>query len=516
MTKAGSRHTDEESGAKKWLAVQDIAKSYGAVRALRGVSLSISGGRVHGLVGANGAGKSTLLAILGGLQQPDAGAIIMDGQDTKITSPRVARSLGLSFVHQEISLIDQFTTAANMGLGSPDFAHAGLVDRRKRRARADEIAELLKFDFPVHRQVSALSVAQRRMVSIGRALMANSRLIAMDEPSASLSSKERAALFKVIGNLADSGIAIIYVSHHLQEVVELCDMTTVMKDGSVVAELVRGSYGEKDLVRAITGSELAPDSASQTRTAAVNERDVVLSVRNLSNGRNVRSLSLELHRGEVLGIGGLVGSGRTETLRMIFGADQPVSGSMELFGKPHAPKSTYDAVRAGVALVPEERRSEGLMMLESIVSNVNVASWKKTRAGWIKVLIDKRVAARRVDEYAASLSIKMSRRTAPVHTLSGGNQQKVVMAKWLATQSFILLLDEPTHGVDVGARAELYRTVRRLADSGISFIVVSSELDELQVCDRVIVIAGGHPVGELRPPAISESAVLGMIFEDSK
>lgn len=491
--------------------LRQLNKWFGSIHAVNDVDLEILPGMVHGLVGANGAGKSTLLKVLAGVERADQGSVIVDGNEVEIASPRDSQRLGMAFIHQELNLVPTFSAEQSMGLGILKANRLGLVDAAARSTSAAEVAKRLGFHFSLSRSVESLSVAERWLVSIGRAFMANARLVAMDEPTASLSQEEGDALFRVIKELARHGVAILYVTHRLSEVMAICDAVTVLKDGRVHAEFERDTYSEEQLIMAIAGQAVSVPTSSAVNRAEAGR--VVLDVRNLARPPRVRGVSFALREGEVLGLAGLVGSGRTEIARLIFGAEQPAGGEMWLDGVPYAPRSTHDAVRRGVSLVPEERRSEGLLLSQDITFNINLPSWELARRRVWPHLLDLKKARVRATAACARLQIKARSNSVVVKTLSGGNQQKVVIGKWLARKSKVILLDEPTRGVDVGTRAEIYRVVRSLAAEGMGVLVISSELDELRVCDRVVLLVEGRIVGELGASEVNEAAILRAIYQ---
>lgn len=500
-----------------FLEVRGLSKQFGGVHALRGVDLAIAPGVVHGLVGANGAGKSTLIRILAGVQSPDEGEIRLDGAPVVIRDAQDATRLGLSFIHQELNLVPKFTGLQNLTLGMPKPSRLGLLDWRAVRREVNPVIERLGITFPLDIPVEALSVAQQWMLTIGRALVRRARLIAMDEPTASLSAEESNRLFQVIRDLSAEGIAILYVSHRLHEIESLCRRVTVFKDGERVAEFGPGEIARDTLVRAIVGEEMQPLVANE-RLKAPTERQgaVVLEARGLRRGRAVRDVSLTVHRGEIVGLGGLVGSGRTEVIRLLFGADTLDAGAILLDGSPLSFRSPHDAVRHKLGLVPEERRSQGLMLTKSIAFNMLTTAPQRQRIVRHLPLISLRRGAAQVNTLAHRLRIKAPSVATPVGNLSGGNQQKVVIGKWLAGDTRVLLLDEPTRGVDVGARAEMYAIIRELAASGTAILMVSSEAEELaQVCDRVLVMVEGRIAGELTGDQLSEERILRLSYAHS-
>ncbi len=503
---------DRPRSAPPRIEVRGLAKTYGAVRALKGVDVAFRGGEVHGLVGANGAGKSTLVRSLAGLEQPDAGSIRIDGVETHISSPAAASRLGLAFIHQELNLVEPFTASQNIMLGSHDGARLAYRRLAGVDATAREVARAVGIDFSLDRPVAHLSVHQKWLVSIARALVNDCRLIAMDEPTASLDADESARLLKVVRDVADQGIAVLFISHRLDEILEVCDGVTVFRDGRISTTLERTEFTREALIGAIVGREIASSRAGH-RPATPADRPVALEVADIRRGRTLTGAGLTLREGELLGVAGLVGSGRTELARAIFGADRIDTGTMRLFGQPYTPKSIADGIRNGIAYVPEERRAEALFLDLSVTGNLYVNTWKKRRFRFLP-LISSRTAERQAAGAARRLGVVLRDGGVgqPVGGLSGGNQQKVVIGRWLETQPRVLLLDEPTRGVDIGARAEIYRRIRDLARTGMSVIVISSEFEELLECDRVVVMSAGATVGELDGDSITVNAMLQLCY----
>lgn len=489
-----------------FLVARDVIKAYGGVQALRGVSISIRAGEVHGLVGANGAGKSTLIRVLAGLTQPDAGSLLVDGQPTVIPTPHRAGELGMAFIHQELAFVPGMSVLANIMLGLPKTTRFGLVDWRAVAREVAPFAAQVGITVPLHANIKGLSTAEKWLVNIGRALVRRARLIVMDEPTASLSAVEGEKLFRIIEDLARSGVAVLYVSHRLDEILRLCDRVTAFRDGQGAGEIQKPDLTRTALVQAIVGRDIA----RTVRPAAAREAGpVVLGVDRLSRHPRVREVSLELRRGEVLGIGGLVGAGRTELARLIYGADRADQGSMTLDGRPFAPGTPAAAVKAGLGLVPEERRAEGLLLTKSLAFNLQLANLKRIVRGPALPLIDGRRREASTLKVMNDLAIKAPKTETPVGRLSGGNQQKVVIGRWLLRGPKVLILDEPTRGVDIGARGEIHRLVRELASRGMAVLVISSEPDELpDLCDRVLVMAEGRIVRELAGTAVTRKAIV--------
>jgi ribose transport system ATP-binding protein len=475
------------------LAVEGLHKRFGGIAALEDVSLHLEAGTVLALCGANGAGKSTLVRILAGVESPDAGTVRIDGEPVAIGSPQDATRLGLNFIHQELNLVPKFTALQNMALGYEGAARRGLLDRRAARRRAREVVERLGADLPLDAQVQDLTVSQRWMVSLGRSLMREARLIAMDEPTASFTEQEAERLFAVIDDLTASGVGVLYISHRLDEVLHVSRDVTVLRNGRVVGTFAANKIDRARLTREIVGQEVVELEALPTTDKPVEQRDTVLRVEELTREPRVRGVTLEAHRGEILGVAGLVGAGRTELARLIFGVDAPTAGTMTLNGKDYAPRSPYDAIRRGVALVPEERRSEGLLLRESVAFNINLATAGDHRRSGIGLgLLSPGRARAAARELVQRFGIKVTSVDQPVAALSGGNQQKVVVSKYVRAAPALLILDEPTVGVDVGARGELYAMIRELAEAGAAVIVISSDFEELAICERVAVMREGR------------------------
>ena len=494
------------SDAPPFLVALDIAKSYGGVAALKGVSLSLRSGEVHGLVGANGAGKSTLIRVLAGLVQPDRGTIHVDDSLVSIASPQRASELGMNFIHQELAFVPGMTVLQNIMLGLPKAARLGMLDWKAIAREVEPIARRVGLTAPLLASVKGLSTAEKWLINICRALVRKARLIVMDEPTASLSASESEKLFGIVEDLSRSGVAVLYVSHRLDEIQRLCHRVTAFRDGRSVAVLDRHQVNRAALVEAIVGGAVEHLPKAQ---GAVDRNEVVLKVRGLTRLPRIRDVDLDLHRGEVLGIGGLVGAGRTELARLVYGADRTDRGAMWLDGKAFAPSKPSHAVRAGLGLVPEERRSEGLLLGKSVAFNLHLSSLSRIVYGPGLPLINGRRQRPLALQVIGDLAIRTETQDTPVGRLSGGNQQKVVIGRWLLRAPKVLILDEPTRGVDVGARGEIHRLIRDLAAKGMAVLVISSEPDELpDLCDRVLVMAEGRIVRELKGDALHRSAII--------
>ncbi|MFF8521151.1 sugar ABC transporter ATP-binding protein [Streptomyces werraensis] len=497
------------------LSMSGITKSFPGVRALDGVDLDVQAGEVHCLLGQNGAGKSTLIKVLAGAHQPDTGTISWRGDEVTLRSPIAAMRLGIATIYQELDLVEHLSVAENVHLGHEPTAAGFVVRGRAARAStADLLKRLGHPEIDPGRLVGDLSAAHQQIVSMARALSHDVRLIVMDEPSAALDPDEVDNLFRIVGDLTAAGVAVVYISHRLEEIRRIGDRVTVLKDGRAVARgLPAKSTPTSEVVSLMTGRNVEyvfpprPDSP-QAETA-----DPVLTVENLSRRGEFAPLDLQVRPGEIVGLAGLVGSGRSEILETIYGARKPDTGRVLVDGSPLRPGSVRAAVRAGLGLAPEERKAQALLMLESVTRNVSVSSMSRfARAGWIDRGAELGAARAAVRE----LSLRPDNPDVPVRTLSGGNQQKAVLARWLLRGCRVLLLDEPTRGVDVGARAELYAVVRRLADEGLAVLLVSSEVPEvLGLADRVLVLREGSVVHTAPARELDEHRVLDLVMEGS-
>ncbi|MFH9706854.1 sugar ABC transporter ATP-binding protein [Streptomyces luteogriseus] len=495
------------------LSMSGITKSFPGVRALDGVDLDVQAGEVHCLLGQNGAGKSTLIKVLAGAHQPDTGTIRWRGEEVTLRSPIAAMRLGIATIYQELDLVEHLSVAENVHLGHEPTA-AGFVVRGK-AAKASTAALLKRLghaEIDPARLVGELSAAQQQIVSMARALSHDVRLIVMDEPSAALDPDEVDNLFRIVGGLTAAGVAVVYISHRLEEIRRIGDRVTVLKDGRAVAGgLPAESTPTREVVALMTGRNV--EYVFPDRPAAPPVAEPVLKVQGLSRQGEFETLDLDVRPGEIVGLAGLVGSGRSEILETVYGARKPTTGQVLVEGKALKPGSVRAAVRAGLGLAPEERKAQALLMLESVTRNVSVSSMSRfSRGGWI----DRGAELGAARAATRELSLRPDNPSVPVRTLSGGNQQKAVLARWLLRGCKVLLLDEPTRGVDVGARAELYAVIRRLADEGLAVLLVSSEVPEvLGLADRVLVLREGRVVHTAPARELDEHRVLDLVMEGS-
>jgi ribose transport system ATP-binding protein len=479
------------------LSLTDVTKSFGSITVLHGVSLTVAPGEVHGLLGENGAGKSTLLNILCGVLSQNTGTIEIDGETVTISSPRDATAAGVAMIHQELQQVPELTVAQNIYLGAALRRAGGLlVDRSAQETEARRILAPLDPAIDVTAPVRSLRVAQRQIVEIAKALRANARIIAMDEPTSSLTPAEFERLVVVIQKLAAQGVSIIYVSHKMDEVFRLCSTATILRDGRLIGQFPIPATPVAQVIEQMVGRELA--HAAHHSFAS---EKVVLQVEGLSRGKAVQDASFTLHAGEVLGIAGLVGSGRTELLRLIAGVDRADAGTVSVDGVPVAGTSPRARIKAGLGLVPEERKRDGIIRHRPITSNVGLPAMRAfSRVG----LIRQRALKARSEALMREVGLRPPDVTRAIGSFSGGNQQKAIIGRWLAADTRIFLFDEPTRGIDVGAKAEIYDLIERLAREGRAVIVVSSELPEvIRVSDRVLVMREGRISATLGPSEIS-------------
>jgi rhamnose transport system ATP-binding protein len=468
------------------LQLRHLVKNYGGVRALRGVDFDLHAGEVHALLGENGAGKSTLIKTITGAHAPSEGTIAINGEIVSGLTPTSARALGIACIYQQPALFPDLTVAENIALRLEQASAARRVDWTARRARAAELLARIGAAIAPDAEVRALSMPEQQLVEIACALGAGARIVIMDEPTASLTQKEQHLLFAVVHELRKSGVGVIYISHRLEEIFDLADRVTVLRDGESVGTHPVGAMNEASLIRLMVGREVAQIYPPSESAAG----EVVLALRGVGCAASgVRDVSFEVRAGEILGLAGLVGAGRTELARVLFGLTPADSGEISLNGQRLALHSPQDAVAHGIAYVPEDRRRHGVVLEMPIAHNMTMAIHRRIfRGAWLRFGAERSLAL----EFIRDLAVKCSGCEAPGGSLSGGNQQKVSLARWLATKPKLLILDEPTQGVDVGAKSEIHKIVRRLAKDGLAVILISSDLPEvIGMSDRIGVMGGG-------------------------
>ena len=482
------------------LELRQLAKSYPGVAALKSFDLSFRRGEVHALLGENGAGKSTLIKLITGAVRADAGSMMLDGQDLSGLDPAVTLSRGIAAIYQEFSLFPDLTVAENVFFGR-QITKRGLVDRPAMEVETASILRDLGTDISPRALARNLSVGHQQMVELAKSVSRNARVLIMDEPTAPLTNREVGFLYEVVARLKARGVTIIYISHRLKEIFDLCDRVTVLRDGDLVATLDTAATTEAELVRLMVGRTV--DRSHPASTAR--HGPVLLEARGLRSDK-VHDVSLSVRAGEILGLAGLVGAGRTETARLIFGADPRTGGEIRVEGQPVDIRSPSQAIAAGIGLIPEDRKRQGVLLNQSVTFNAVFAAMARVSPGLFADASAERAAATRMRD---QLQIKTPNLGQLVSRLSGGNQQKVVLAKWLLTESRILIFDEPTRGIDVGAKEEIYALMRRLSDRGAAIIMISSEMPELLgMSDRILVLAQGRVAGELSHDQFDQERVL--------
>jgi ribose transport system ATP-binding protein len=496
------------------LSLQGLTRRYPGVVALDGVDLELQAGEVHALAGENGAGKSSLIKLLGGAERPDAGSMTLFGAGYAPHTPLDAIRAGIRVVHQELHMLDELSVAENLLFEQLPRRRFGLLDRAAMTRRARELLALVGLDdLSPQTRVGSLGMAQRQLIEIAKALSSRSRIVVMDEPTATLTPRETDRLLQLVRQLRDGGVTVVFVSHHLQELFEVCDRVTVLRNGRKVTTQAMAQTSPDELVRLMVGRAL--EERPPHKPAALQaDRAPALQVQGLRyrGQRAGRQVDFTLRYGEIVGLAGLVGSGRTETVRAIFGADTPTAGTVLRDGRPVRIRSPRDALAEGICLVTENRKDEGLILDMPIRANISLAHLGAVSRRGLLRAGDEEAAARRA---AAGLKIRLASVGQPVRELSGGNQQKVVLGKWLLREPQVLLLDEPTRGVDVGAKAEIHALLERMAADGLAVLVVSSDLRELMsVCDRILVLSKGALAGELPRERFDEEAILAMAYQE--
>ncbi|MFC7401362.1 sugar ABC transporter ATP-binding protein [Citricoccus sp. GCM10030269] len=502
----------EDDQSRPLLQARGLSKRFAAVQALKGIDLDVRAGEVHCVMGQNGAGKSTLIKTLSGVYRQDAGEIFWDGEKVELDSPTAALELGIATMYQELDVVDGLSVAENIFLGH-ERATGGVLHVKEANASARALLKRLGHgDLSPSREVGSLSVASKQIVSMARALSRDAKLIIMDEPSAILDSGEVENLFRVVRELTSQGIAVVYISHRLAEIRQIGDRISVIKDGRSTANgLHVTETPTAELIRLMTGRDVA--NVFPARAPVTPDAPVVLDVDGLELEGHFDKVSFSVRAGEILGFAGLVGSQRSEIIETIYGARKPTSGRVTVNGRRLKPGSVSAAVHAGIGLSPEERKSQGLILDEPVYKNVTLSTFERfSRTGFLHESAERQAAR----EQIAALELRPDDPDRPARTLSGGNQQKILLARWLVHGTPVLLLDEPTRGVDVGARAEIYTLIRRLAAAGTAIIVISSEIEEvIGLADNVLVIDDGRLLAHTEATEIDEHGVLDLVMKGS-
>jgi len=484
------------------IQAEAIHKSFGATRALVGVSIGLRAGEIHGLVGENGAGKSTLINILSGVFPPDAGSLFLDGTPVSFPAPRQALEAGIGSVHQELAICPHVTVSENIFMGHGDKVGWGPVDFRRMHREAAALLETFHAGIDPRQKAGGLSIAQQQVVEIVKALSCNCKVLILDEPTSSLTSTEAETLFALVRRLRSSGLAILYVSHRMSEIFSLCDQVTILRDGHLIDTLAVSELDRQTVINRMVGRTLANMYPPKRGT----QGEIILEVRGLTRKGRYRDVSFALHKGEILGFSGLVGAGRTELARGICGIDRIESGEVRLAGKRLPVRSFRDAIDQGLVYLPEDRKIGGLFLGLNIQANISAAALGPIMRG---IFIKRREEKKRAASFARTLNIKHRSLAQLLRELSGGNQQKTMVAKWLATKPRVIIMDEPTRGIDVGAKAEIYVLIDTLVKEGIGIIIISSELPEIiGMCDRVIVMYEGACRGIVEGARIEEPAIM--------
>lgn len=492
-----------ENTAPPLLTMRGIAKRFGAFYALQNVDLTIHRGEIHALMGENGAGKSTLMKILAGAYVATAGEICIDGKPFAIHSPKDAIEAGITLIYQEIHLSPNLTVAENIFLGRELGTLFGL-DHKRMAHEAQQVLDRLGAQFSATQKVSTLTIAEQQQVEIARALHRNSRILVMDEPTAALSSRETDRLFALIKKLRDEGLAIIYISHRMAEIYELADRVSVLRDGQYVGSLEKAEIDATTLVQMMVGRPLTDLFHKEKALLG----DEVLRVEGLSDGKKVQSASLSVRAGEIVGLSGLVGAGRSELAHLLFGASQPTAGTFYLNGEAKRFASPRDAIVQRIALLPENRKEEGLFLDLNVFTNVVMATLERDAT---LMVVDQSKVKQETEQAISALKIRVPSARVNVSGLSGGNQQKVLLSRWMAIHPKLLILDEPTRGVDVGAKSEIYKMMNEMAKQGVAILMISSELPEIVgMSDRVYVMREGHVVGEVSGDDIQQEKIMAL------
>ena len=487
------------------LTMKDIDKSFPGVHALDHVNFEVRKGEVHALMGENGAGKSTLMKVLTGIYTKDSGSIVYEGKEVEFHNTRDAQDQGIVIVHQELNMLGHLTVAQNIFIGR-EFKKGIRIDDKKMNEEAEKLFKRLNIDIDPTEMMGNLTVGKQQMCEIAKAISHEAKVIIFDEPSAALTEAEIEELFKIIRDLRKQQLGIVYISHRMDEIKVITDRVTVMRDGTYVGTLITNDCTKDDIINMMVGRVIYEDP--KTESSVAKDAPIVLKVENLNAGRMVQDVSFELRKGEILGFSGLMGAGRTETARAIFGADPKTSGTITINGKKVEINSPEDAVKCGIGYLSEDRRRYGIVVQKSVAENSTMATMENFVKG---LFINKKAENKAAQDYVDSLATKTPGVDQLVVNLSGGNQQKVVIAKWLIRNCDILIFDEPTRGIDVGAKNEIYNLMNRLAEEGKSIIMISSEMTEiLRMSDRIVVMCEGRKTGEIDISEASQEIIMNM------
>ncbi|MDU1203553.1 MAG: sugar ABC transporter ATP-binding protein [Clostridiales bacterium] len=484
------------------IEMRGIDKSFGGNAVLKNAGFLLDDGEVHALMGENGAGKSTLMKILTGVYTKDAGQVIVDGKEVCYNNPQEAEKAGIVFIHQELNVLFDLTVEENMFLGKEIKKVFGICDRKAMRKRVQEILDMLGVDIDPTQRMDELSIGQQQMIEIAKALMVDAKVLIMDEPTAALTQSETEVLFKVVNSLRQKGVSIVYISHRMEEIFELCDRITILRDGTYIDTKRIADIDMNDIVKMMIGREIG--ERYPVRNSKIG--DVAFEVKNLNCPGAFENVSFEVRAGEVLGVSGLMGAGRTEIMQAIFGNMPNVTGQLFLDGKEIKNKNPQQAIQNGIGFITEDRKVEGLMLEESIMKNISLANLGRISNGGV---INKKKEQELVNKGIEELRIRCFGPQHECNNLSGGNQQKVIFAKWIYTNPKVLILDEPTRGVDIGAKKEIYNIINELAAKGVAIIMVSSELPEvLGMSDRVMVVREGEVRGILNKEEANQESIM--------
>lgn len=492
------------------LELRHISKYYPGVTALDDVSLSVRRGEIHALIGENGAGKSTLIKTCSGAIEPSEGEIVINGKSFKSMTPKLSEENGIGVIYQEFNLVGDLTVAENIFLGRA-IRKGIVVDFAEMEKQAQAILDSLHIKISPSAMVKNLSVGYQQMVEIAKAMSQNAQVLIMDEPSAPLTNAEVESMFAVVDLLKSKGVTIIYISHRLEEIFRLSDRITVLRDGQYVTTLNTRESNEDELIKYMVGRQL--NEVYPARNPECIQDEVIFEAKGVC-GNGDKDVSLQIHKGEVLGLGGLVGAGRTEFAEMVFGAEKKISGTFIFKGKEIDPKTPKEAIQIGIGLVPEDRKAKGALLGLSIQENINMPIYHRIAKGSV---IDYKKAKKIAQKYRDELSIKTPSLEQKVKNLSGGNQQKVILAKWLAAESELLIFDEPTRGIDVGAKQEIYTLINELVEQGKAVLMISSEMEELMgMSDRIIILAEGCVSGEIKKSEFDQETIMQLASKERK